>query len=550
MKPGKPYSVTLRVTTVLYLLVATFVFSSLKTKINPDGIAYLTIAKNYAHAHWAEAVNAYWSPLLSWLLAPFCWLPVEPLFIFYVINVLAGLAGIIVFYTLMVQLGFSVTLQNFLLPLCAVFMLRFAYYTSTPDLASVVLLLLFLRYWLRGNLNLRPFNTAIWLVVLYFAKAYNFFFVSGLICFDLLTLLLNKRTNRYKLVGSFCKLYVIFFILVSPWLFALHQKYGGLMLAGTAKFNHGAAIVNLSLLGKGIPGTEALSNNYEFYTAFINPPHEYSVFAWEDPVRKATFRDYAVFSSKDNFLLQLKVVLTNIRLLLGGYTDMHAIIGLSLCLLLIGFFITTVSMLKNNVTLPVLLEQEITRIFVFSCFYLSGYLLLFVEDRYLWINLLVGLLGIGFLSKHLLKSANSFFSEKQFSFPGFFLTVPATAFVSYQLIWTHFFSAPIFNSETGKSEYTFAKGLKKAPPYQTRMAHWPNSEDYSLYASWFTAYFSEGRHYNCLPAEISKANALIGANNISVVFVSDTAKVPGDFVIVHWKKIVGPIPNTDVYIKP
>jgi hypothetical protein len=35
-----------------------------------DGISYLDIARNYAAGNWKLAVNAYWSPLLSWLLTP------------------------------------------------------------------------------------------------------------------------------------------------------------------------------------------------------------------------------------------------------------------------------------------------------------------------------------------------------------------------------------------------------------------------------------------------------------------------------------------------
>src|SRR5262245_66056250 len=37
--------------------------------INPDGISYLDVASAYARGDFAEAVNAYWSPLYSWLLA-------------------------------------------------------------------------------------------------------------------------------------------------------------------------------------------------------------------------------------------------------------------------------------------------------------------------------------------------------------------------------------------------------------------------------------------------------------------------------------------------
>src|SRR5215469_9783557 len=34
-----------------------------------DGISYIDIATNYARGDWHKALNEYWSPLLSWLLA-------------------------------------------------------------------------------------------------------------------------------------------------------------------------------------------------------------------------------------------------------------------------------------------------------------------------------------------------------------------------------------------------------------------------------------------------------------------------------------------------
>src|SRR5689334_4941136 len=37
--------------------------------IEPDGLNYLDISYAYLHRDWPNAVNAYWSPLYSWLLA-------------------------------------------------------------------------------------------------------------------------------------------------------------------------------------------------------------------------------------------------------------------------------------------------------------------------------------------------------------------------------------------------------------------------------------------------------------------------------------------------
>jgi hypothetical protein len=37
--------------------------------IEPDGVNYLDVARAYLHHDWHDAVNSYWSPLYSWLLA-------------------------------------------------------------------------------------------------------------------------------------------------------------------------------------------------------------------------------------------------------------------------------------------------------------------------------------------------------------------------------------------------------------------------------------------------------------------------------------------------
>ena len=37
--------------------------------IEPDGVNYLDVANAYLRHDWSVAINSYWSPLYSWLLA-------------------------------------------------------------------------------------------------------------------------------------------------------------------------------------------------------------------------------------------------------------------------------------------------------------------------------------------------------------------------------------------------------------------------------------------------------------------------------------------------
>ena len=41
--------------------------------IEPDGVNYFDIARAYLRRDWTNALNAYWSPLYSWLLALIQW---------------------------------------------------------------------------------------------------------------------------------------------------------------------------------------------------------------------------------------------------------------------------------------------------------------------------------------------------------------------------------------------------------------------------------------------------------------------------------------------
>jgi hypothetical protein len=51
------------------LLVGAFDAWFWQFSMNPDGVSYLDIAAAYARGDWAHALNGYWSPLYSWLIA-------------------------------------------------------------------------------------------------------------------------------------------------------------------------------------------------------------------------------------------------------------------------------------------------------------------------------------------------------------------------------------------------------------------------------------------------------------------------------------------------
>jgi hypothetical protein len=60
---------------------------------NVDAVSYIDIAKQYAGGHVADALNAYWSPGISWSIIPFIWAGVDPVTAMIMVNAIAGCAA-------------------------------------------------------------------------------------------------------------------------------------------------------------------------------------------------------------------------------------------------------------------------------------------------------------------------------------------------------------------------------------------------------------------------------------------------------------------------
>ncbi len=496
---------------IVYLLVGIILYFPLRYQINPDAICYLTIAKDYAHGHWSDAVNAYWSPLISWIIACFAWIPIDPLFIFKWYNLLVGAFGLAAVDRLMNYLQLKQITKFLFLSVLSIVLLRFAFMVTTPDLTVTVLLLFFITYWLEGKLLKQPVYTGLWLVLLYYAKAYNLFFAGVLIIFEVVQLLIRKELAVKRIVVNVALVAVVFFVLALPWLLALQQKYGYFMLAGTAKFNHGAARYD----------------NYAYMMQFVVPANSHAIFAWEDPVLLSGFRDYSVFASKENMLFQLSIIWKNLRQLIIGETTVMLLVFIGTILLGVCW----------------IFRKDFWKLLFFSCLYISGYILIFIEDRYIWTSMLLGFVAATWLFDFFLASRAR---------PWIWISLFAVAeiFLARHSLYNNFFKAPPHYNSIAVQEYATARQFRSLPAAEKRMAKWPDNGGYPLFASWYAAYFAESQHYFSLPADPGAANALIAANRINIVFLDDDVTVPPGLVINSWKKIPTGISGTLIYQRP
>jgi len=97
-----PTSLQLRrlsvIASVLILLMGIAEAWATRHVIFSDGISYIEIAAAYLNGDWANAINAYWSPLYSWILAAALWIlkpgPYWQASMLHLVNLLAYAGGL------------------------------------------------------------------------------------------------------------------------------------------------------------------------------------------------------------------------------------------------------------------------------------------------------------------------------------------------------------------------------------------------------------------------------------------------------------------------
>ena len=74
----------------LYAVLAAWLVWLSRDQINPDGVAYIMLARHWAAGRFELAVTAWWGPLLSWMLAPAVWLGWNEVLTVKIVNVALG----------------------------------------------------------------------------------------------------------------------------------------------------------------------------------------------------------------------------------------------------------------------------------------------------------------------------------------------------------------------------------------------------------------------------------------------------------------------------
>lgn len=364
---------------LVYLLVSLALLSGFIHAINADGISYISIARRYLAGDWYGALNAYWGPLLSWLLVPFLALGLDALLAGKLLSIAIGLVTIPGLYVLAARCHLSERLRLVVTASLLPALWLFTFQKLTPDFLMVCVLVWYLAV-LFGPGYLNGIRTAVWVGVLgvlaYFSKGYGFyFFIAHL---SLVTVLLwlgagAAAGRRLAVLRAYGVALVVFVLLSSGWIAALAVKYGHFTVSSSGRNNSA-----LLTLGNADP----LSLSCRSFRA---PSDATAISMWDDPTVRVIVSSGTSFPASVVIRHGGHAILQNLKLMAGliqQYSPLAVVI-------IAGSIVYCVRRRRACLQLG-----GVALLLATLMLYLGGYLLLFVEFRYLFVSLvLLALLG-------------------------------------------------------------------------------------------------------------------------------------------------------------
>jgi len=354
---------------LLMAAVLFFIYPHYQYYIDPDGTAYLTIAKRYADGDWSKAINGYWSPWSCWLTAIIIKTGLDPIPASIIINALGAVGFLFITQSFFLRFDIVRILQWVLLATLGLFLCFAVFWQSFDDLWECFFLLVALRLMLAADFLYRP---RLWVLLgiagalAYFAKAYSLpFFILNIAC-CLFFLSKDNRRQWLKVTGVAVAAMIVCSI---PWIFALHDKYGIWTTSTAGPLNTSWYLVGHQLYKPELKG-------------LLPPAYPDSPYFWEDPY-SVTGDTPHFWSSWYFFGRQLLKVVQNCYKLLESMLQLSVFFPL---ITLVAWLLLTSKKLKQ------LFTDDISVVALSFLLFPLGYLLVNFESRYIWYMLPLGML--------------------------------------------------------------------------------------------------------------------------------------------------------------
>lgn len=343
-------------------------------QVNPDGLSYLRLAACLAEGAPSASVSGYWSPLLIWSLAPLLAFGVKPLIAARVVLLVWGALGVVASRQLALQFRLPAWPRALALCAIAVALADLATRVITPDVVIGSCLLAYAAAVSHPKLleGRRACVACALGGLAFFAKSYALPFV--LVHFPLSVYLRYRERRsasppeqrlplRQKALRAGAWGIATFFLVLAPWVAVLSWKHSRLTWSTVGSLAHAAA-------GPGnAPGTVTHP-----LRGLRDPPSPH-LSIWERP-ELLPYPKWSPLASSANALHQVRVVLANLGWSVRIIASWDALfLGPAFLLLGIGLSICG----RSNPELR-WLGIWLLGTFVIYC---GGYLLVYVDERYL-----------------------------------------------------------------------------------------------------------------------------------------------------------------------
>lgn len=249
-------------------------FPFLRHRANADGISYAVVAELWLSGQWATAVNAYWAPLLSWLMTPLMLADVPAVEALQLVQLGGALACLPSLRSLSRRAGASAAATDVMLLASAPFLVYNVLHTPSPEILLAAALLRCCDLLFRPEFCTSAYTATaagVWGGVAYLAKAYAAPVVLVLLPVGVLVHLVSARgASRGPLLRRGGLAVAGFAVVFVGWAGLLSISYGELTFSTSAGHN-------TRLIAPGSAG------NPLDKPGLYPPAREGALSAWEEP---------------------------------------------------------------------------------------------------------------------------------------------------------------------------------------------------------------------------------------------------------------------------
>ncbi len=417
----------------------------------PDAFSYISVANEYLQGNFDSAVNGYWSPLLSWLMIPLMALGISGLGAIHIVLIIATVIALRV-----ADLSLRPVIPNplfriFALSVCANLFAVLSIWVMSPDFLSVMLWAV--AFWIYINKDrYLPINLGCLLGItgglLYLAKAYNFYvFILCCIVIGLIDILWMKRAKPIVLKSS-CACILVFIIICGVWIALISSKYGYATISTSGTWN--------SLYAA------AMDQNLDEKLIFFKTPYENA---------------FSVLNDRSYYIPELKKF--TVETTFSGHITR---IGRNIWefIKIFGWFAWIFIPFAVYIKKKQLDFNFVSTLILFCLIYSAGYILLFIEFRYIMPVYYAAILLACYMLHELYCSLKGRFNVK---------ILQITAIVGYFL----FCSVSLYGwiGMYEKPDFTYIIEMKEHIPEKSVIITYRNAK-YGHYAAYYNQYFHCG----------------------------------------------------------